>query len=125
MPHGLLICKLRAYGLSLNACRLIMSYLCDRRQRTKISGTTSNWVTINRGVPQGSVLGPLLFNIFLNDLFYTDLSSCISNYADDNNLCNSDSDLDNLKKKFSSQPKKAYFGSVIMVLMQTQKSFRL
>ena len=69
MPHALLIAKLRAYGMSKNACNMIVSYLSNRRQRVKISGEVSNWSTINRGVPQGSVLGPLLFNIFLNDLF--------------------------------------------------------
>ena len=69
MSHGLLIAKLRAYGMSKNACNMIVSYMSNRRQRVKISGEVSNWSTINRGVPQGSVLGPLLFNIFLNDLF--------------------------------------------------------
>ena len=86
MQHGLLIAKLRAYGLSKNACDMIVSYLSNRRQRVKISGEVSNWSTINRGVPQGSVLGPLLFNIFLNDLFLVQISGNIANYADDNHL---------------------------------------
>ena len=101
MPHGLLMSKLHAYGVSPEACRLIMSYLSDRKQRVKIFDSFSEWATINRGVPQGSVLGPLLFNIFLNDLFYKDISSCIANYADDNNLCDSHSNLDVLKQKLS------------------------
>ena len=65
MPHGLLIAKLSAYGVSKQACNLIIKYLCNRRQRTKVMGKCSEWVTINRGVPQGSVLGPLLF-FFVN-----------------------------------------------------------
>ena len=70
MPHGLLLAKLHAYSMSKNACSMIVSYLSNRRQRVKISGEVSNWSTINRVVPQGSVLGPLLFNLFLNDLFF-------------------------------------------------------
>ena len=97
MPHGLLMSKLHAYGISPTACRLIMSYLRDRMQRVKVLCSVSDWSVINRGVPQGSVLGPLLFNIFLNDLFYINISACIANYADDNNLCNSNDNLDHLK----------------------------
>ena len=67
-------------------CNIIINYLRNRKHRVKIAGTCSDWATINRGVPQGSVLGPLLFNIFLNDLFYVNMGSEIANYADDNHL---------------------------------------
>ena len=60
-------------------------------------GKCSEWVTINRGVPQGSVLGPLLFSIFVNDLFYADIESTICNYADDNQLVNESNSVDTLK----------------------------
>ena len=86
MPHGLLIAKLHAYGLTINACQLIISYFKDRRQRVKVMGECSDWTTVNRGVPQGFVMGPLLFNIFLNDLFYVKIYCEIANYADDNHL---------------------------------------
>ena len=86
MPHGLLIAKLHAYGLSDDACSMVISYLKDQRQRVKVMGEFSDCATINRGVPEGSVMGPLLFNIFLNDLFYVDMNCEIANYADDNHL---------------------------------------
>ena len=96
MPHALLIAKLHAYGMSVNSCHLMISYLKDRLQRVKIMGDYSDWSVINRGVPQGSVLGPILFNIFVNDLFYIDIQSNISNHADDNNISYASTSIDDL-----------------------------
>ena len=60
MPHNLLLAKLQAYGLSNEAITLMRSYLTGRRQRVKIGSTTSAWLEIQKGGPQGSILGPLL-----------------------------------------------------------------
>ena len=64
MPHGLLIAKLDVYCLSDDSCNMVTNYLKNRHQRVKVMGEFSYCTTINCGVPQGSVMGPLLFNIF-------------------------------------------------------------
>ena len=86
LNHELLIAKLNAHGFSRSALLLIHSYLTDRKQRVKVNGSFSTWTETVRGVPQGSVLGPLLFNIYLNDLFMFLEETDICNYADDTTI---------------------------------------
>ena len=81
LPHCLTICKLYAYGVSRQACILIASYLQSRKQRIKLGNSRSEWAELSKGVPQGSILGPLIFNIFLNDIFYFATESDLYNYA--------------------------------------------
>ena len=69
LPHGLLIAKSVAYGMVIKSCKLISSYLFNRYQRVKVGSSKSDWCQIKRGVPQGSILGPLLFNVFINYIF--------------------------------------------------------
>ena len=103
--HELLIAKLDAYGLSENALRTINSYISESWQRTKVNGTFSNWSKLLVGVPQGSLLGPILFNIYINDLLWVIEDCC--NFVDDTTIYACDKDLNTVKLKLEINSKKA------------------
>ena len=79
----LLIAKLSTYGFSRSALKLIPSYLNEKQQRVNVNCSFSTSKMTSLGAPQGSVLGPLLFNILINDFFYLVKDTDICNYADD------------------------------------------
>ena len=71
LPHGQFIAKIYAQGVNIESCKLIASYLHNRHHRVKIRDKRSDWLQIERCVPQGSIMGLLMFNIFINDIFCT------------------------------------------------------
>ena len=97
IDHQLLITKLNAYGVDTNSLYFLASYLEKRKQRTKVNGSYSNFDDIFRGVPQGSILGPLLFSIYICYLFFGNGDLDIASYADDNAPYTFSSELQNLK----------------------------
>ena len=96
MNHEFLIAKLGAYGFQEDALVFMKSYFMNRQQRVRVNSNFSMWEKIISGVPEGSVLGRLLFNIFLNDFFLFIENS--SNYADGNTLYSSGNDMEKVKQ---------------------------
>ena len=97
--HNLLISKLKAYGFTESATSLFRTYLCGRLQRVRIGNTYSDWKAMQHGVPQGSILGPLLFNLFINGLTHFIDDAKLRLYANDTTLFLSHSNQDVLESR--------------------------
>ena len=107
IPHDLLIAKLYAYGFSEKSAVFLYSYLKRRKQNVKIDDILSTFQSLISGVPQGSILGPILFNIFLNDLLTTLENSEIYNFADDNTISSISKEKQALLTTIEKDSKKA------------------
>ena len=86
IPHNLVVAKLHAYGLDFDTVTFLLNYLKHQKQSVKINNISSFFRTILLGVRQGSILVPILFNIFINDLFLWLTKSELHNFADDNTI---------------------------------------
>ena len=86
IPHDLLIAKMNAYGFDFDTLVFLYSYLKRRKQSVKINNIFSSFQVLLSGVPQGSILGPILFNLFINDMFLWIENANLENFADDNTI---------------------------------------
>ena len=104
--HEGLIYKICLMGISGNLLKLIKSFLDDRYQRVVLNGQTSNWSEIKAGVPQGSILGPLFFLIYINDLS-KNLSSSVKLFADDTSLFSVVHNRETSSRQLNEEPSKS------------------
>jgi hypothetical protein len=86
LSHDIVLDKLSAYGMSTDSVSLLQSFSSNRKQQIEINSILSSWADIQKGAPQSSIMRPLLFNVFSNDIFYFVKKGTLYNYADDNTL---------------------------------------
>ena len=106
--HKILVKKLEFYGIRGISNEWFCSYLSNRQQRVKLDGKKSSYLNISCGVPQGSILGPLLFLIYINDMKNSVKNSILHHFADDTNLLCSDTNEKLLERKMNEDLKLIY-----------------
>ena len=102
LDHDVLLQKTEKYGFRGNPLNWLHSYLTNRIQRVETNGVSSNWQTIKYGVPQGSILGPLLFLIYINDLPLACKSLEVLLFADDTNLTALNCSVENIEQDLNN-----------------------
>ena len=103
--HKILLAKLMHYGINGSANLWLSSYLTNRTQNVSLNGTFSDKMNVSCGVPQGSILGPLLFTIYINDMHNAFKKCLVHHFADDTNLLYTDKDPHNLQKVMDKELK--------------------
>ena len=96
LSPDLVLSKLQAYGLCCNSLAILKSYFTSRKNRVRLGDTCGEWKAVKRGCPQGSSLGQVLWNFYQNDLFYENIRSQLSAYADDHQIYISGEKIDNV-----------------------------
>ena len=107
VPHDLLIAKMDAYGFNFETLVFFYSYLKRRKQNVKINNIFSTFLTLLSGVPQGSILGPILCNLFINDIFFWIENADLLNFADDNTVTAFADRIEDLKLILESESENA------------------
>ena len=110
VPYDLLIAKLAVYSVNENLLMYLYSYLSNRKQCVRINNVHSSFQTVISGVPQGSIVGPTLFNCFFNSFFYSIDKDSMHNFADDNSPGAFESNIKNLKLILESESKTVFHG---------------
>ena len=121
--HKILLRRLENIGFDEDSTNLIENYLSERTQRVVLNGIESDWINLKRGVPQGTILGPLLFNIYVNDLAKVVEKDCtVVQYADDTFLFTSDTDEISSKTKLDNISKLIDFFAKSQLVVNKQKT---
>ena len=103
LQHDLLLAKLNTYGFHYKSLKLISSFLSNRKYRTKTNSSFSDWKYLLIVVPQGSILGTLLFDIYICDLFLFMSESNVANYTNDTTLYACEKNLYDVQRKLESE----------------------
>ena len=123
LPHDLLIAKPGAYGLDRGALKLLLSYLNNWKQSVTVKGVRSILQLIKNGIQEGSILGPILFNILINDLYYV-FQSDLHNFADDNTISVISDTVSDLVNSLTDKVNKAVdWSDVNKMIVRTQSHF--